>query len=93
VPRRTASDTARSDGRLRILSPREGDRYRVPPGVDPRYATVALRAVGGDAAHPIRWSVDGRRLERPRWALALGPHVVRAERAGEHQEVTVEVAP
>ena len=93
VPRRTASDTASSDGRLRILSPRDGDRYRVPPGVDPRYATVALRAVGGDAAHPVRWSVDGRPLERPRWALALGPHVLRAERAGERQEVKVEVAP
>jgi penicillin-binding protein 1C len=93
VARRTAADTARSDGRLQILSPRQGDRYRVPPGVDPRYATLALRAAGGDDAHPVRWFVDGRRLERPRWQLAVGPHVVRAERAGERQEVTVEVAP
>jgi penicillin-binding protein 1C len=93
VARRTAADTTRSDGRLQILSPRQGDRYRVPPGVDPRYATLALRAAGGDAAHPVRWFVDGRRLERPRWQLAAGPHVVRAERAGERQEVTVEVAP
>jgi membrane carboxypeptidase/penicillin-binding protein PbpC len=93
VARRTAADTARSDGRFQILSPRQGDRYRVPPGVDPRYATLALRAAGGDDAHPVRWFVDGRRLERPRWQLAVGPHVVRAERAGERQEVTVEVAP
>ena len=93
VARRTAADTARSDGHLQILSPRPGDRYHVPPGVDPRYATLALRAAGGDAARPVRWFVDGRRLERPRWQLALGPHVVRAERAGERQEVTVEVAP
>ena len=93
VARRTAADTAGSDGRLHILSPRSGDRYRVPPGVDPRYATVALRAAGGDAAHPVRWFVDGRPLARPRWTLAVGPHVLRAERADQREEVTVEVGP
>ena len=93
VARRTAADTARDDGRLHILSPRAGDRYRVPPGVDPRYATVALRAAGGDATKPVRWFVDGRPLGRPRWTLATGAHVLRAERAGQREEITVEVAP
>ena len=93
VVRRTGSDTARSDGRLHILSPRAGDRYRVPPGVDPRYATVALRAAGGDPSEPVTWYVDGERLARARWALSAGAHVVRAQRAGEREEVSVEVAP
>src|SRR5262249_48094353 len=42
---------------FRIVSPQDGDRYRVPPGVDARYATIALRAVGSPGA--VRWSVDG----------------------------------
>ena len=93
VVRRTGADTARADGRLHILSPRAGDRYRVPPGVDPRYATVALRAAGGDPSEPVTWYVDGERLARARWALSAGSHVVRAQRAGEREEVSVEVAP
>ncbi len=32
---------------FRILSPNEGDVYRMLPGVEPRYATVALRAAEG----------------------------------------------
>src|SRR5213076_2197540 len=32
---------------FRILSPQDGDRYTLPVGVDPRYATLALRAAGG----------------------------------------------
>ena len=93
VARRTGADTAPSDGRLHILSPRAGDRYRVPPGVEPRYATVALRAAGGDPSEPVRWFVDGARLAEPRWALTTGSHVIRAQRAGEREEVSVEVAP
>ncbi|MGH7538666.1 MAG: penicillin-binding protein 1C, partial [Gemmatimonadales bacterium] len=43
---------------FRITSPRDGDRYSLPGGVDPRYATIALRTSGGDAAR-VRWFVDG----------------------------------
>jgi penicillin-binding protein 1C len=93
VPRRTASDSVPAGGLLQIISPREGDRYRVPPGVEPRYATLALRAAGGDPGVPVRWSVDGRRMNRARWELVPGAHVVRAERGAERREVRIEVAP
>ena len=41
----------------------------------------------------VRWFVDGARLAEPRWALTTGSHVIRAQRAGEREEVSVEVAP
>ncbi|HEU5170767.1 MAG TPA: penicillin-binding protein 1C [Gemmatimonadales bacterium] len=75
---------------LTILSPREGDRYRRPPGVPARYATVALRAAGGSA--DVRWFVDGRQVRGGRWALQRGRHVVRAEGgSGERDEVRIVV--
>ena len=75
---------------LRIVSPREGDVYRIPAGVDPRYATVALRAAGGTAG--IRWFVDGRRHRAPRWALAAGIHRIGArDGSGATAEVTIAV--
>jgi penicillin-binding protein 1C len=89
----TAPDSATTDAGFRILSPRSGDVYRIPPGVEPRYATVALRAAGGDASRAIRWYVDGRRLDGTRWALASGAHVIRAERAADRREVNIEVTP
>jgi penicillin-binding protein 1C len=85
------SADARGD-RFRIVSPRDGDRYARPPGVDPRYATLALRAIGGPDAEPIRWWVDGVRVEGPRWTLRPGRHTIRAEAAtGEWDEVRVVV--
>ncbi len=89
--RRTMPDTAAAAG-FRILSPREGDRYRVPPGVESRYATLALRAAGGDDRAATRWYVDGRELPGTRWALLPGAHTVRAEQSGRRQEVRIEVA-
>ena len=62
---------------FRIISPRDGDRYQVPPGVDPRYATIALRA-GGSGTGAVRWFVDGRAVPPGRWTLRPGVHVVRA---------------
>lgn len=62
---------------FRIISPRDGDRYQVPPGVDPRYATIALRA-GGSGTGAVRWFVDGRAVPAGRWTLRPGVHVVRA---------------
>ncbi|HET9040841.1 MAG TPA: penicillin-binding protein 1C [Gemmatimonadales bacterium] len=86
------SVSAPESGRFRILSPQEGDVYRVPAGVDPRYATVALRAAGGSAGRGVRWTVDGRPQRSARWALERGPHRIRAvDRGGEAAEVGVRV--
>ena len=66
--------------------------YRVPAGVDPRYATVALRAAGGSARRPVRWLVDGRPYAGPRWVLVPGPHRIKAlDGSGAVAEVGVEV--
>jgi len=75
---------------FRILSPQDGDRYALPVGIDPRYATLALRAAGGSG--PVRWFVDGRPFAGERWALAPGRHAIRAETAsGERDEVRIDV--
>jgi hypothetical protein len=79
-------------GAFRILSPQEGDVYHVPAGVDPRYATLALRAGGGAAGRGVRWTIDGRPQRSTRWALDRGPHLVRAvDGAGTVAEVRVAV--
>jgi penicillin-binding protein 1C len=67
---------------FRILSPQEGDVYRVPAGVDARYATVALRAAGGTGSRAVRWYVDGRLQRSSRWPLVRGSHRIRAVDAG-----------
>ena len=78
-----------TDSRFRIVSPRNGDRYRIPPGVDARYATVALRAAGGGAE---RWTVDGRPVEGRRWRLQPGVHTIQARgRHDQSDRVTIEV--
>ena len=75
-----------------IVSPREGDVYRLSPGVDPRYATVALRAAGGRDAAGVRWSVDDVPHPGGRWTLRPGRHRVRAlSTAGDSAEVAVRV--
>lgn len=72
-----------------ITSPQDGDRYSVPVGTDPRYATVALRAVGGSAVH---WYVDGRAWRGDRWPIAHGRHTIRAVDAhGDSDQVSVDV--
>jgi hypothetical protein len=79
-------------GVFRILSPQEGDVYRVPAGVEARYATLALRAAGGMAGRGVRWTVDGRPQRSSRWALVQGTHLVRAvDGAGTAAEVRVVV--
>ncbi|HEY9505584.1 MAG TPA: penicillin-binding transpeptidase domain-containing protein, partial [Gemmatimonadales bacterium] len=77
---------------FRIVSPYEGDVYRLPPGVEARYATVALRAAGGPAGALVRWTVDGSPHGGSRWALQPGRHRFRAvSAAGDSAEVTVSV--
>jgi Penicillin-Binding Protein C-terminus Family len=75
-----------------IVSPRDGDVYRLSPGVEVRYATVALRAAGGREGASVRWTVDGVPHGPARWTLRPGPHRVRAvTSAGDSAEVTLRV--
>jgi penicillin-binding protein 1C len=81
----------RADDRFQIVSPLNGDHYRVPPGADPRYATIALRAAGPGTAE-ARWYVDGRRYRRERWALVPGMHRIQAVGpGGRRAEISITV--
>ncbi|MGH7519095.1 MAG: penicillin-binding protein 1C [Gemmatimonadales bacterium] len=73
---------------LGILSPRDGDRYRVPPGVPARYATLPLRA---SLQGRVRWYVDGREVTGSRWTLAAGAHLVEARIDTQRAEVRIYV--
>ncbi|MEO7458112.1 MAG: hypothetical protein ABIY52_17775, partial [Gemmatimonadaceae bacterium] len=90
---RLASAELRTDApaAFRITSPRDGDRYAIPSGVEPRYASIPLRASGGGG---VRWSVDGTPFEQDRWIPSVGEHVFRAVSArGEVNAATVVVLP
>jgi penicillin-binding protein 1C len=77
--------------RFRIASPQDGDRYQVPPGVDARYATIALRAEGADASS-VRWFVDGTPTSARRLPLVAGTHIIRASvSAAESDEIRVTI--
>jgi penicillin-binding protein 1C len=90
LPPGTASRAAERG--FRILSPQQGDVYRVPAGVEARYATVALRAAGATAGASVHWFVDGRAHGGARWALAPGTHQIRAvDGMGRAAEVKVTV--
>ena len=66
---------------FRITSPGDGDRYQIPPGVDRRYSTVALRATGAGDPASVRWIVDGSAWHRSRLALTPGEHTILATTA------------
>ena len=83
-----AAGTGPAASALRIVAPRHGDLYRLPPGVDPRYATIALRTAG--AGPGVRWSVNGRAVAG-RWPLARGEHLVLATRGAERDSVRIRV--
>ena len=93
-PRPDADSASDLVAKFRIVSPRDGDRYAIPAGVESRYATIPLRTDGRDARQ-VRWSVDGRAYAAERWALVPGTHVVRArsESTGEVAEVRIIVEP
>ncbi len=76
---------------LTITSPVNGDRYRLPPGVEGRYATIALRATGTPTGQPLRWFVDGHPVAGARWAIQPGRHRVRAQAGSMSDEVEVRV--
>jgi penicillin-binding protein 1C len=76
-------------GAFHITSPQDGDRYSVPVGTDPRYATVALRAIGGSG---VRWYIDGHPWTSDRWPIAHGRHTIRAvDASGIADQVSVVV--
>jgi len=80
--------TAAPRARLEILSPRDGDRYAMPIGVERRYATIALRST----SRGVRWRVDGRPYTRERWALTPGEHEIAAVSArGDSTSVRITV--
>ncbi len=57
-----------------LISPQDGDRYAVPPGVERRYATIPLTAVGRSPDEPATWYIDGRPFDGARWRLVAGTH-------------------
>lgn len=59
----------------RILSPREGDAYAKPAGVDARYATIPLVASNGAR---VRWYVNGQPVAGARLEARRGAHVIYA---------------
>lgn len=81
---RQSKDARHPDGRAepaetesiarRILSPRQGDIYDVPPSIEARYATVPLVASGEGAA----WFVDGEPHADSRWTIEVGDHTIVA---------------
>ena len=77
---------------FQIVSPQNGDRYRLPPGVESRYATIALRATGAPPLARVTWFIDGKLATKERWELVSGRHRFRAEagRASDEVEVIVE---
>lgn len=74
-PHAPASDVVES---FRIVSPLDGDRYSTPPGVDRRYSSIPLRAVGPGSAR-VEWTIDGQPYKTTRWSLAPGSHVITAK--------------
>jgi penicillin-binding protein 1C len=77
---------------FQIVSPRSGDRYEIPPGIDARYATIALRAAATPADGAVRWYVDGRQIHNLRYVLTPGTHVIRAVgTSGATAETRIEV--
>ena len=81
-----------AEPRFQIVSPQNGDRYRLPPRVESRYATIALRATGVPPHARVTWFVDGKPETKERWELVSGRHRFRAEagRASDEVEVIVE---
>src|SRR6185503_18404036 len=73
---------------FRIISPADGDRYQIPPGMEARYATIALRA---ESAQQVRWFIDGKPHGSSRWQLSPGRHAIRAVAGERSDEVIVDV--
>ena len=83
--------TPEPPSRLEITSPQQNDHYQIPPGVEARYASVALRAVGSTRDARVRWFVDDHRVATSRWVLVAGRHEIRAEAGHDRAAVTITV--
>ena len=92
TPRRAASADTAGPG-FRILSPAAGDVYRYVPGVDPRYASIGLKARGARSARDVRWWMDGAPVRGTRLTLVPGKHTIRARAGTLTDEVIIEVIP
>jgi len=90
---RSGGEAGGQASQFQIVSPSSGDRYEIPPGVDSRYATIALRATTTPGDGAVRWYVDGRRIFDTRLVLVPGTHIVRAVTAsGQSDETRFNVA-
>ncbi|HSE68867.1 MAG TPA: hypothetical protein VLB12_17870, partial [Gemmatimonadales bacterium] len=91
-PKAEPSNRRAAEPSFQIVSPQNGDRYRLPPGVESRYATIALRATGVPPHARVTWFIDGKPETKARWELVSGRHRFRAEagRASDEVEVVVE---
>jgi hypothetical protein len=64
----------------------------LPPGVEARFATVPLTAVGPRPDESATWYVDGERIQGLRWVPVVGTHTVRVVWAsGRSAQATVVV--
>ncbi|MEP6832250.1 MAG: penicillin-binding protein 1C [Gemmatimonas sp.] len=66
---------------LTIDSPRNGDRYEVPLGVEASVATISLRAAGAESSSRLMWSIDGKAFVGTRWKLVAGEHTIAVRTA------------
>ncbi len=87
--RASDADPTPSDAGLHIISPQAGDRYRIPPGVDPHYATLALISAG--AVGPVQWSDNGRTVPGTRLRLTPGTHRLVARSGADTAVVAITV--
>jgi len=90
-----ATNADRTDRTLRALtieSPRNGDRYEIPMGVEASVATISLRAAGADSQSRLTWSIDGKPFVGSRWKLQAGEHTIAVRAAnGRTAEARVRV--
>ena len=83
------ADASTAPRGFRIVAPLDGDVNRVPPGVPGSYATIPLLAAGGGDS--VRWYIDDVPHAGPRWQLARGSHVIRAESSAGASVVRIRV--
>lgn len=68
-----------SGGACYIAFPKEGEVFRIDPGLRRESQEITFKAVVPGAAREVEWTLDGQRLSgeiAPRWRLAPGEHVL-----------------
>lgn len=72
-----------------IAFPKEGEVFRVDPGLRPESQEITFKAVVPGTAQGVEWTLDGRRLSdevSPRWRLEPGEHVLAIKARVEGKE-------